>query len=62
MIYYVLPQKIHRAYNSMKAKIWILFLTYSINIPYKYGDFYIKLLIKFYNYGQNCSQFKMAET
>ena len=46
----------------MKAKIWILFLTYSINIPYKYGNFYINLLIKSYNYGQNYSQFKLIET
>ena len=46
----------------MKAKILILFLTYSINIPYKYGNFYINLLIKLYNYGQNYSQFKLIET
>ena len=46
----------------MKAKIWILFLTHSINIPYKYDNFYINLLIKLYNYGQNYSQFKLIET
>ena len=46
----------------MKTKIWILFLTYSINIPYKYGNFYINLLIKSYNNGQNYSQFKLIET
>ena len=46
----------------MKAKIWILFLTYSINIPYKYVNFHINLLIESSNYGQNYSQFKWIET
>ena len=46
----------------MKAKIWILFLTYSINIPYKYVNFHINLLIESSNYGQNYSQFKLIET
>lgn len=40
----------------MKAKIRILFLIYIINIPHKCGNFYINLLVKNLDCGQNCGQ------
>ena len=40
----------------MKAKIRILFLTYTINISHKWGNFYRNLLVKNLDYGQNCGQ------